>query len=94
MAHLPQKNASQVPDRIDKSAACFAPFIPSYKMSTSDKQRYFTENKTSMIDYPRGIPEIEKYLVTMTDEKDPIGMMTSNYKEVSEIIQEVSDYIK
>ena len=37
-------------------------------MVPEERQKYFNENKTSRIDYPKGIPEIEKFLVYLEDE--------------------------
>jgi len=34
-------------------------------MNTKERSKFFSDNKTSIIDYPKGIPEIEKYLVAM-----------------------------
>lgn len=61
-----------MPDRIDRGSTGFAPFIPSYKMENKERHKFFNDNKTSIIDYPKGIPEIEKYLVQLKYEKEPI----------------------
>ena len=64
-------------------------------MEPKDKEKFFTHNKTSIIDYPKGIPEIEKYLVTMNvHDRDPIDALSAQYKEMSNIITEVAEYIK
>ena len=82
------------PDRIDPGAASFVPFVPSYKLEPGERQKFFSENKTSIIDYPKGIPNIEKYLVSMKFDKDPADMLTAHYREVSKAMGEVAEYIK
>jgi hypothetical protein len=37
--------------------------MPAFKLDPKDREKYFNKNKTSCIDYPKGIPEIERYLI-------------------------------
>lgn len=63
-------------------------------MKESERIKFFTKNKTSMIDYPKGIPEIGNYLVSMKSDRNPLEMLTADYQELSNKIEEVADYIK
>jgi hypothetical protein len=63
-------------------------------LDQKERIKFFTENKTSIIDYPKGVPEIEKYLVTMEEEVTHTKMIISHYKEISDIITNVNGYIK
>ena len=83
------------PDFIDESAVPFRPMVPSYKMPAEERSKYFNQNRTSCIDYPKGIPDIERYLVFLDKEpRKPEQLLIKSYKEHSEIIQMVANYIK
>jgi hypothetical protein len=45
-------------------------------MEPRERVKKFTENKTSVIDYPKGIAEIERFLMQIKLDKEPVNHIT------------------
>ena len=70
-------------------------------MEPGERIRFFNDNKTSIFHYPKGIPDIEKYLIDTSDEekksesmKAPEDLLTQSYRQHSQMIRDVSQYIR
>jgi len=65
-------------------------------LDAKERLKFFNQNPTSIIDYPKGIPEIEKYLVGLKNpnERNPEDLLITSFREQSKLITEVAEYIK
>ena len=57
-------------------------------MTPEERQKFFNTNRTSIIDYPKGIPEIEKYLLNPVKpgSPEPVDMIIENYKSMTRVM--------
>ena len=76
---------------LDLSAPIIPPLIPTYKMTPQEREKFYAPNPTSKIDYPRGVPEIQKVLYQ--PKRSGLELIIGSYESVTKMIEAARSFI-